>query len=323
MGWAGVASVPPMSGRCSRFFALAVVLSSAVASADNYDFRIFQLGNPQGCEASTPGCKVETNGAGYTPRANGNFRVFARQFAAAMTSVNLAPPETLGHSGFMFGAELSVIDFGLGDEVQVKNVTESFKGPMLLPSIHVRKGLPFSFEFGARAGWVEKSRMGTATLELKWALNEGFAYLPDIGVRGNITKLINSRDFDLTAGGLDIGVGKQFAIGGMVTLTPYAGWNLVFVGASTSNVDFRPTRTLVEADMPSEQYRDFYVFQSVQAGANSHNRFYGGLRFIGGVLMLAGEVSYSVIGSFTDKTTGETRKVPDVLAFNTSVGFDF
>ena len=183
---------------------------------------------------------------------------------------------------------------------------------MLLPSIHIRKGLPFSFEIGARGGWVEKSRMGTATLELKWALNEGFTYLPDIGVRGNITKLLNSRDFDLTAGGLDIGIGKQFAIGGMVTLTPYVGWNLVFVGASTSNVDFNPNRTLAEADTPAEQYKDFYVFSSLFAGANTHNRFYGGIRFIGGVLQLGGEISYSAVGTFKDAKTGENRTVAPV-----------
>jgi hypothetical protein len=292
-----------------RAFGLATVLASASALADPYDIHIYQLGNPQ------------EGGTGYTPRADANFRVFARQYAAGMTSVNLAPPETLGHSGMSFTAELSVIDFG-ADDNQIK--TEgTLHQPMLLPSIHIRKGLPFSFEIGARGGWVEKSRMGTATLELKWALNEGFTYLPDIGVRGNITKLLNSRDFDVTAGGLDIGIGKQFAIGGMVTLTPYVGWNLVFVGASTSNVDFHPNRTLAQADTPAEQYKDFYVFQSLFAGANSHNRFYGGIRFIGGVLQLGGEVSYSQIGAFTDAKTGDVRKPSPIIAYNSTVGFDF
>src|SRR5205807_936694 len=95
---------------------------------------------------------------------------------------------------------------------------------ILIPSVHIRKGLPFSFELGARVGWIEQSRMYVGMLELKWALNEGFTYLPDIAVGGRIAKLMNSRDFDLTTGGLDVSVGKQFAIAGMVTLTPYVGW---------------------------------------------------------------------------------------------------
>lgn len=286
---------------------LAVCLVATSAGADPYDFRIYQLGNPQ------------VDGTGYTPRADANFRSFARQLGAAISSVNLSPPETLGHSGFDVSAELSVVDFQ-GARLPTER---EFKGPLLIPSLHVRKGLPWSFEVGVRAAWLEKSRMGAGTLEVKWAVNEGFTYLPDIAVRGSVTRLLNGRDFNVTVGGLDLGIGKQFPLAGMLTLTPYVGWNLLFVGASSGSVDFRPSRTLVEADQAGEQYRDYYVFQSVGAGANSHNRFYGGLRFIGGVAMLGVEVSYSVIGRYRDAATGTDIEVPGVLALNSTIGLDF
>ncbi len=295
------------------------LLLAPAAFADPYDFRISDLGNPL------------LGGFNYQPAANANFRVFARQLGAALTSVNLSPPETLGHSGFAFTVEASVVSFG-NQKVLLPTENRDFRGPMWIPSIHVRKGLPFSFELGARGAWIEKSRMGAGTLELKWAVNEGFTYLPDIAVRGNITKLLNSRDFDITAGGVDLGVGKQFALGGMVTLTPYIGWNLVFVGASTGNVDFHPGRTLAESDKPStnpqEQFKDIYVFDTLEALNNSHNRFYGGARFIGGVVIIGAEVSYSVIGSFLDKPvaaggTGLQVEVPSVLAINLTLGLDF
>ena len=195
------------------------LLLASAAFADPYDFRISDLGNPS-----------PTAGAfNAKPSANANFRVFARQLGAALTSVNLTPSETLGHSGFAFSAELSVVDFGT-QIVKLPTENRDFRGPMLIPSMHVRKGLPFSFEIGARGAWIEKSRMGAGTLEFKWAVNEGFTYLPDIAVRGNITKLLNSRDFDVTAGGLDLSVGKQFALGGMVTLTPYVAVNFPLGG---------------------------------------------------------------------------------------------
>jgi hypothetical protein len=326
-------SVRAMMGRLRVFASLFCVLMSAVALADPNDFQISKLGNP--FETGDPAHPSN----GYLVEANGNFRIFARRFAAAMTSVNLSPPETLGHSAFAFSAELSVVDFGDPRAPTAGGLpTESsdparretdFAGPMLIPSIHVRKGLPFSFEVGARGAWIEKSRMGAGTLELKWALNEGFAYLPDIAVRGNITKLLNTRDFDITAGGLDLGIGKQFALGGMVTLTPYVGWNLLFVGASTGNVDFRPNRTLAESDKPNEQFRDMSVFASLSAISNSHNRFYGGLRFIGGVLMIGAEFSYSVISDFKDddltraKGARVDRSVAPVRAWNFTLGLDF
>ncbi len=297
-----------------RLWLVLGALWSTSALADAYDFRIYQLGNPQSA-----------------PAANANFRAFSRRLAAGITSANLSPPETLGHSAFAITADLSVVDFGEAKEAGHIPTQQSITGPVLLPSIHVRKGLPWSFELGVRAAWFEKSRMGTGTLELKWALNEGFTYLPDICVRGSITKILNSRDFDVTAGGLDLGIGKQFAIAGMVTLTPYIGWNLVFVGASSNNVDFNPSRTLAEADAPGAEFSNYYVFDSVLAANNTNNRFYGGFRFIAGVVQLGFEFSYTTLGSFNDSKIGtvdgtcQDRQVcmPPVLAYNSTVGFDF
>ena len=297
----------------------ALALLPGAAVADPYDFRVYLLGNPVS-----------------SATANANFRLFARQFGAAMTSVNLAPAETLGHSGFSFTLEMCTL---LGfDKSEVGLPTESPGGRktqvMLVPSVHIRKGLPWSFELGARGGWIEKSRMGIATLELKWAINEGFRYLPDLAVRGAISKLINSRDFDVTAGGLDLGIGKQFALGGMVTLTIYGGWNLVFVGASSGTVDFDPSRPLADADTSASQYQNYWVFQDVYAKDNSHSRFYGGLRFIGGVAQLGFEASYSMIEKFTH--TDEIATNPDgtargvvqfqgsnIIAINGTIGLDF
>lgn len=293
-----------------RLWLLLGALTSSAAFADAYDFKIYQLGNPKDGQA------------GSTPAANANFRAFARRLGAAMTSANLAPPETLGHSAFAISAELSVVDLqGATVPTQMPTV-RPITGPLLLPSIHIRKGLPWSFELGVRAAWFEKSRMGTGTLELKWAINEGFTYLPDICVRASITKILNSRDFDVTAGGLDLGIGKQFAIAGMVTLTPYFGWNLTFVGASSNNVDFNPSRSLSEADQPGAEFQNYFVFDSVLAAQNTNNRFYGGFRFIAGVVMLGFEFSYTVLGSFTDDRIGKVD-MPAVLAYNSTIGFDF
>jgi hypothetical protein len=296
-----------------RWPSLLAVVVAATAFADQNDFRIYQLGNPQ------------MGGTGYTPNANGNFRVFARQFAAAMTSATLMPPETLGHAGFAFAAEVSVVNIAqsANDANGIMLPTQvPFQGPLLIPGVHVRKGLPYSFELGGRMSWIDNSRMFVGMLELKWALNEGFTYLPDIAIGGRIAKLINSRDFDLTTGGVDVSIGKQFAIGGMLTLTPYVGWNLMFVGATTNPVDFNPQRPLGQAEMPANQFTDIYVFDSLQSSANTHNRFYVGLRFVSKPFMLGIEGSYTIIGAFSDATTGLNRQVPAVPAGNAMIGVD-
>ncbi len=308
-----------------RIVTIGLLLWSVTSLADPYDLRLYKLGNP------TPG------GVNYDRAANARFAAFARQFAAGLTSVNLSPPETLGHSAFSVTAELSVVQFEQGEFAlpteQYRADRPGITGALLLPSVHLRKGLPWSFEVGARVAWIEKSRMGAATGEVKWALNEGFTYLPDLGVRAYATRLFNSRDFDLTAGGLDLGIGKQFAIGGMVTLTPYVGWNLVWVAANSNTIDFNPGRTEAESVQGrNAPYTDengvpqVGVFDELRLTSNSHNRFYGGARFIAGALQLGAEYSTSRLPRVqvpVGEGDTQSRQLPAVNAFNFTVGLDF
>ncbi|MCP3101075.1 hypothetical protein LZ198_19555 [Myxococcus sp. K15C18031901] len=303
----------------SRWLALAACVSGAAAYADDNDLQVSRFGNPRAQDAEGN----LTNAA-----ANANFQAFARVMGAAIGSVNLMPPETTGHSAWAVNAELSVVS--LPDSVAIPTEKPQQPSTVLIPSIHVRKGLPFSLELGGRVGWVEKSSQVVATGEVKWAVNEGFTWLPDVGVRGHVTKLFGARDLSLTVMGLDIGVGKQFPLGGMVTLTPYGGLDLSFVGATTSTLEFDPERgyegTTDDDSRAALQTAGQYA--KVSFGDNMNQRIYGGVRFIGGVLQLGAELSLTRTGSVSVPTLNnpnvtEDRGLPAVFAFNTTLGFDF
>jgi len=292
----------------------------ALAAAPN-DFRITSLGNP--LDPDTLRATI----------ANANFQAFAKEMGAALVSSDLTPPGTLGHSCFSAAMELSVVSLkgiSRGDTPPtgpwfIMPTENTFQGTLLFPAVHIRKGLPWSFEIGTKVGWIDKSDMSVATIEAKWAGNEGFALLPDVSVRLHATRLFNTRDFDLGAGGLDFAVGKKFAIGGMITLTPYGGWDLTFVGASTPRlVDFQPDRT--EAQAESTQYAQFTnsgVYKEVALFENAHNRFYGGARFIGGVIQIVAEVSITGVGQTSTVNESLDTQLPAVLAFNIALGLDF
>jgi hypothetical protein len=311
----------------SRWIALATLVSG-VAYADKNDIRISKLGNPDAGELN------------HSPTANSDFQAFARTFGAAITSANLMPPETLGHSGFNANMELSVISL---PDATIPTEGDQ-PGSVLMPAFHVRKGLPFSIEMGGRVGWVERSRMIAATGEVKWAINEGFSLggqssgidtfisaLPDIAVRGHVTRLMGVRDFNLTTAGLDVGAGKQFALGGMVTLTPYGGLDFNFVGADSTTIDFDPNRNYSDTvdEDPLEAQRkaleNTAVYKRVSFSKNMNQRIYGGVRFIGGVFQLGAEVSVSRLGSvqMTDANENDSRSLSSVLTFNASLGMDF
>lgn len=294
--------------RTWRVAAIVLLFQGSAALAGPNDFRLYQLGNPG-------------PGARHVLEANGNFRIFANEVGAALTSINLMPPSTLGHLGFAVDADLSVINFRTHSFLLPTEVSSN--GAILMPSIHVRKGLPFSFELGARAGWIQASNMMVATLELKWAVTEGFTNLPEIGIRTHGTRLLNSRDFELFTTGIDLGVGKRFPISGMATLTPYVGWNLVWVGAFSNIVDFRPERIYPQPNSePTAQLVNSGVFGDVGVGANHHHRLYGGLRLVSGMLVVGAELSYSALGSFQDKDTGTNRSIPSLFVFNTNFGLE-
>ena len=65
------------------------------------------------------------------------------------------------------------------------------------------------------------------------------------------------------------------------------------------------------------------VYDALNLFENRHNRFYGGLRFIGGVVQIGIEFSISTLGRFQDETSGTERGMPSVFAFNSTLGLDF
>jgi len=284
----------------SRWMALAVLVGGPAAYADRNDIELTKLGNPGADAYSTP---------------NTDFRAFARTLGAVMTATNLTPPETLGHAGFFVGMELGVV--GLPSDVTLPTARPQ-EGSVLVPSVHVRKGLPFSIDVGARVGWLDRSSMFAATGEVKWAVNEGFIpWLPDIGLRAHVTHLLNTRDLHLTAGGLDVGVGKQFPLGGMITLTPYGGIDFVGVAAESELLGFEPV------DATTKQ-PTLAAYKPVNGWENINTRFYAGGRFIGGALHLGAEVSLSSQGTIPlDERGTKSRALPAVLAFSTTLGLDF
>jgi hypothetical protein len=295
--------------------ALGALLGSGATLADPYDLQLYKLGNPQ------------MGGAGYNANANARFKQFSMQLAGALNSVSLMPPESLGYSGFAVAAEIGVAPI---QQSKVFIPTRStFEGPLLMPGIHVRKGLPYSIEIGGKLAWIENSGMMAATLEVRWAFLEGFAHLPDASVRGHITRLVNSRELNLTTGGIDLTVGKRLPVGGTVNFTPYAGYNLAFVAANSTTVDFNPTRDPnTSQTSTANALTDTGVFNPVYPGQGVTNRFYIGIQFGVGPFRLGAEGSVTVLGA-SDVADPQnpgavvSQGIPVLAAFGASLGFAF
>lgn len=169
------------------------------------------------------------------------FANLAIEFGFALAEPILAPAETLGVAGFDLGVEFSFVNIPENATHWRKAVEDGRPDDyLMITRIRLRKGLPFSFEVEGTIGFIHNNSGVLAGFGLKWALNEGLTYFPDLGFRLSVNRLFGSRDLDLVTATADFWLSKQFSVLGMFTITPYAGYSLVFVRASSQVLDPTP-----------------------------------------------------------------------------------
>ena len=289
----------------------ALALVTAARANDN-DLQLYRLGNPDPIKTCT-----KCDGSGVPdlmtkpgdPLAQERFAKLASELGLAILPHFLSPAESEGQAGFEYSVSMDA-GFVHGNGTTADNkaywVTEANTtaadgttpsappGQLLLPTLHIRKGLPFSFEFGADAGWIINSSMVALSVDAKWTLNEGFKFLPDLTVRGTGTRLVGANELDLTLAAFDIALSKAFTVGGIANLTPFLGWSRIFLDAASAIINFDPYhQENGRAANGSGRDQSDSVFRELKLGATQFDRFYGGLRYIQGVAVLAFEVDYA------------------------------
>jgi hypothetical protein len=273
-----------------NFLVLAAVLAiPGIASADPNDIVLSRLtygfdaddlaGTPHGVEE-----EIDRNGDGTLDREDPNelgtacgtdttfcgphqwaFRQLVSQLGILFAPKLLAPPRTLGWSGFYLGFEgsLTGIDddaryWTLATEGEISD-TERFQGDpgpvMFVPTLRFRKGFPFGVELGTALSWLSGSEMLGLGLDVRVAPFEGFTknigLLPDLAVRGSVTRVTGGREIDLTVVGVDVALGKRFGVFGQIALAPYVGWQHLWIIGDTEVVDTTPTRDALAECAPA------------------------------------------------------------------------
>lgn len=192
---------------------------------------------------------IECSSGGIDCRAhNDAYEKFLSEYSFGISPKLLAPASTLGYSGFYLGMETSVVavpddgtakfnaDTGNYKDARWRIGTAQYnaKPPtMYYPTIHVRKGLPWSFEVGSSIGFLGNSELITLGGEIKWSLFEGYSegplgVLPDVAVRGSVNRVIGQSDVDMTLVGVDGSISRPFGIVGTMSIEPYAGYQLMW-----------------------------------------------------------------------------------------------
>jgi hypothetical protein len=154
------------------------------------------------------------------------FQDLTADLGAALSYKAITPAEPLGGLGFDIGFEVSSTK--LESDALDQASTDSVPGDLLIPKLHVHKGLPFGFDIGAFYTSVPSSNIGLVGGELRYALYDGGVFTPAVSIRGTFSRLTGVDDLDLLTRGLELSISKGFAF-----LTPYAGIGTVWIDSET------------------------------------------------------------------------------------------
>ncbi len=280
-----------------------IALDAQRALAEPYDLDLARLGAPDPGVWQTLGQPASTADT-LARESKQRFAVLSSEVALALSSVILHPASTIGHSQFDFDLEAGFAGvhpdpIGAeplpGSNDRTPWPTRSRKPhDLFMPSFHVRKALPFSFELGGRMTYLSMSSYYAVQGEAKWALNEGFEVIPDLAVRLAYTKLLGQKDWNLGSTDLDFMISKRWGVMGVTSFTPYLALRFNFVSASTKRIQFDPADAVTPSPgTPSPDPPD--VADSSAAFPNLRAGFYRttvGLRFTAYTASLAVELTY-------------------------------
>ena len=155
------------------------------------------------------------------------FKDLTSDLGAALSYKAIRPAEPMGSLGFDIGFE--VTSTRMETDALEQATTGSAPSQLLVPKLHVSKGLPFGFDVGAFYTSVPSSNIGLVGGELSYAVFEGGTLMPAVSVRGTFSRLTGVDELDLTTKGLELSVSKGFAF-----FTPYAGIGQVWIDSETN-----------------------------------------------------------------------------------------
>lgn len=150
-----------------------------------------------------------------------NFRLLSEDLSSALAYRSLAPAESLGVTGFDIAVEVGYT------KIQNQSVWEAATlgnapSALVVPRLHVTKGLPLGIDIGAVYAAIPDSNIRYAGGELKYAFLKGGVAKPALAARVGYIMVSGVQELAFNSTSFDVLLSKGFAF-----LTPYAGIGVV------------------------------------------------------------------------------------------------
>lgn len=239
-----------MSKRVTLMLALAipVCLTSNIRPARatddyKYDFALQKLWtSPVVSNCQSAGCAVELNTA---------WRSLMSQMGVLFAPQFLSPAETPGWHGFVLDLKYGLTSINDKADYWKSGVYGNPDPIASTLTLEIRKGiwLPLpSFELGGGFTHLVDSHMFSVNIFAKFAIHEGFHKWPTpaFAVRGYFQRILGTHQVDFTILSLDMSLSKSFGIAGTFNLTPYLGYNVLWIIAKSEVIDSTPNNDALQ-----------------------------------------------------------------------------
>jgi hypothetical protein len=251
---------------------LLVFGGARVAGADPLDPALERLVSSEtaACRTSSgkyvPGTVSADGMAATCLPDNGAFARLVNQWGFALAPTAMHSARTTGYGGFDLSLEANYTTIsgnkdywksGTQGEVDPNTGRPSIinsSPPSLLQnySLKFRKGFGFGLELTGIVGFVPQSSIVSGGADVRMSLLEGFrtgvgGVLPDVAVGAGVRTITGTSEFQLTTMGLDGQISKPFAIAGQSVLTPWLGYQYLFIWGDSGLIDLTPATDAIQA----------------------------------------------------------------------------
>ena len=159
------------------------------------------------------------------------FKALVEDLGAAVAYRSMSPAEPLGITGFDLGMEVTSTELPNSSQWASAVSSGDTLDNLILPKLHLHKGLPFNINIGAFYVGSSNSNIELIGGELSYAILKGSTVKPAISIRGAFSKLSGVDELELDTQTYELSISKGFAM-----LTPYAGIGTVKISGSAKGV---------------------------------------------------------------------------------------
>lgn len=258
-----------MRARCllaSASIAAALIASQSVANAEPMDPALERLVLNPGCHQlpgpSNVGVWNPVGGAGSDGRCRPDdvaFKRLVNQYGAALAPTALHAARTTGYGGFELSIEgnftslddeADYMTLGTRGSIDPSTNERSIRNnsPDKLAQVYylkARKGFPFGLEVAGLIGTMSNTSFTIIGSDIRFALLEGFrqgamGFVPDIAVGGGVRTVTGTPQLQLTTVGLDLQASKPLPLADSSVLTPYVGYQYLWIFGDSGLIDTTP-----------------------------------------------------------------------------------